>query len=125
MIQAIQLKNHPFRFLLYLEWGLLLVAIVSALETPPARRFRQGVRQGVRQGARNGLGDGIRPHLHGGGPPHHLFFGWEHGPLIAIVPLIIFGLMGLYLPARKLPKLGHTLGQILLILFASAAVFND
>lgn len=121
MIQAIQLKNHPFRFLLYLEWGLLLVAIVSALEMPPARRFRQGVRQGVR----NGLGDGIRPHLNGGGPPHHLFFGWEHGPLIAIVPLIIFGLMGLYLPARKLPKLGHTLGQILLILFASAAVFND
>jgi len=32
--------------------------------------------------------------------------------------------MGLYLPARKLPQLGHTLGQILLILIASASVLN-
>lgn len=100
MSQAIQLKNHPFRFLLYLEWGLLAVAFISVLEGPPLRLGRRG------------------------GPPP----GWEHSPLMAVVPLILFGLMGLYLPVGKLPRLGHTLGQILLILLTlvtSVAMFND
>ncbi len=100
MSQAIQLKNHPFRFLLYLEWGLLAVAFISVLEGPPLPLGRRG------------------------GPPP----GWEHSPLMAVVPLILFGLMGLYLPVGKLPRLGHTLGQILLILLTlitSVAMFND
>jgi signal transduction histidine kinase len=100
MSQAIQPNNHPFRFLLYIEWGLLAVAIISVLDTSPARMGR-----------------------HNGPPP-----GIEHSPLIALVPLIFFGLMGLYLPVDKLPKLGHTLGQILLILLillSSATAFND
>ncbi len=98
--QAIQLSNHPFRFLLYLEWGLLAVAMFSTLEGPPARMARRIARDGP--------------------PP-----GWEQGPVMAIVPLLIFGLMGLYLPVSKLPRLGHTLGQILLILLASATVFDS
>ena len=100
MSQAIRLKTHPFRFLLYLEWGLLAVAIVSALETPP----------GPKAG-------------HGGPPPFSP--EWAHEPLIAVALLIAFGLMGLYLPMRKLPQLGHTLVQVLLILLASVAVFNS
>ena len=100
MSKAIQLQNHPFRFLLYLEWGLLAVAFISVLDGPPSIGGR-----------------------HHGPPP-----GWEHSPLVAIVPLILFGLMGLYLPLGKLPRLGHTLGQIVLILLTlvtSATVFND
>ena len=87
MSRAIQLQNHPFRFLLYLEWGLLAVAFISVLDGPPS-------------GGK-----------HRGPPP-----GWEHSPLIAVVPLVLFGLMGLYLPLGKLPRLGHTFGQIVLIL---------
>ncbi len=99
MSRAIQLQNHPFRFLLYLEWGLLAVAFISVLDGPPS-------------GGK-----------HRGPPP-----GWEHSPLIAVVPLVLFGLMGLYLPLGKLPRLGHTFGQIVLILLTlvtSATVFND
>ncbi|MBE9080321.1 sensor histidine kinase [Romeria aff. gracilis LEGE 07310] len=96
MSRALQLSNHPFRFLLYLEWGLLAVALMSLLDVPPPPVGRHG-------------------------PPP----GWEHSPLIAVVPLILFGLMGLYLPLGKLPRLGHTLGQILLTLITSATVFND
>ena len=47
---------------------------------------------------------------------------------MAVIPLILFGLMGLYLPTGKLPRLGHTLGQILLILLTlvtSVTMFND
>jgi hypothetical protein len=97
MSRAIQLHNHPFRFLLYLEWGLLTVAIISMLDAPPGH-----------------------PPRHGGPPP-----GWEHSPLMALIPLIFFGLMGLYLPVGKLARLGHTLAQILLILLSLAAAFND
>jgi signal transduction histidine kinase len=100
MSRAIQLNNHPFRFLLYIEWGLLAVAIISVLDAPPARMGR-----------------------HNGPPP-----GWEHSPSIALVPLIFFGLMGLYLPVGKLSRLSHTLAQILLILLillSSASAFND
>jgi signal transduction histidine kinase len=103
MGQAIQFNNHPFRFLLYLEWGLLAVAVISVLDAPPARMAR-----------------------HGGGPPPPP--GWESNPLMAVIPLALFGLMGLYLPMGKLPRFGHTLGQILLILLIlliSATMFND
>ncbi len=101
MGRAIQLSNHPFRFLLFLEWGLLAVAFISVLNGPP-------------------LPPGSR---HGGPPP-----SWEHSPLIAVITLTLFGLMGLYLPLGKLPRLGHTLGQILLILLTlatSVTMFND
>lgn len=100
MSQSIQLKNHPFRFLLYLEWGLLAVALISGLDGSP-----------------------LPPGRHAGPPP-----GWAHSPLTATVPLVLFGLMGLYLPVGKRSRLAHTLGQILLILMTlvtSVTTFND
>jgi signal transduction histidine kinase len=45
--------------------------------------------------------------------------------MLAVISLTLFGVMGLYLPARRLAKLGHTLGQILLVLLASVTVSND
>lgn len=99
MGKAIQLQNHPFRFLLYLEWGLLAVAIVSAMEATPVTPMRRGA------------------------PPHLLP---HHNPLFTIVPLLLFGLMGLYLPQtrQKVQQLGHTLGQVLLILLLSVTTVN-
>ena len=94
MTEAIQPKNHPFRFLLYIEWGLLAVASINILNGSPPRGH------------------------------HKLLLGWEHSPLAGISLLLLFGLMGLYLPAGKLPKVGHTVGQILLILLMSAAVLE-
>ena len=94
MANAIQPRNHPFRFLLYLEWGLLAVATIGVLDGPSPLRGR-----------------------HPGPPP-----GWEHSPFAAIALLLLFGLMGLYLPAGRLPRVGHTLGQILLILLMSVTV---
>ncbi|MBF2067629.1 MAG: sensor histidine kinase [Calothrix sp. C42_A2020_038] len=35
MNNSIQFRNHPFRFLLYLEWALLAVAILSSLAPTP------------------------------------------------------------------------------------------
>lgn len=96
MSEAIQPKNHPFRFLLYIEWGLLAVALVNVLNGPLSPR----------------------------GGHHGLLFGWEHRPLAGIIPLLLFGLMGLYLPAGKLPRVGHIVGQILLILLMSVAVIE-
>ncbi len=108
MSRAIQPHNHPFRFLLYLEWGLLTVAFISVLNGPPPP-----------PGSHGG---------HHGPPPEWGLVPFMHGPLIAVIPLILFGLMGLYLPVGKLSRLGHTCGQILLILLTlitSAATFND
>jgi len=95
MGKAIQLQNHPFRFLLYLEWGLLAVAIVSAIETLP------------------------EPTRRGPSPTHY--------PLAAVVALLLFGIMGLYLPQnrQKIQQLVHTLGQVLLILVLSVATVNS
>ena len=99
MGKAIQLQNHPFRFLLYLEWGLLAVALVSAIEALP---------EPTRRGA----------------PPAHY-------PLVAVVTLLLFGLMGLYLPQnlprphQKVQRLAHTLGQVLLIAVLSVATMNS
>lgn len=39
MNRPIQIKNHPFRFLLYLEWILLVVAAFSEATPYPFRRF--------------------------------------------------------------------------------------
>lgn len=96
MSEAIQPENHPFRFLLYIEWGLLAVALVNTLNSPPPARGH-----------------------HQGPPP-----GWEHSPLAGMILLLLFGLMGLYLPAAKLPRVGHIGGQILLILLMSAAIIE-
>jgi signal transduction histidine kinase len=94
---AIQLHNHPFRFLLYLEWGLLTMALIGLLDSPPSPLARHGA------------------------PPA----GWEHSPFISVISLILFGLMGLYLPVGKLSRLCHTLVQILLITLSLAAAFDD
>ncbi|MFK8183316.1 MAG: sensor histidine kinase [Phormidesmis sp.] len=95
MGKAIQLQNHPFRFLLYLEWGLLAVAIVSAMEVAPGPAFRRSA-------------------------------PLPHNPVWVIVALLLFGLMGLYLPQnrQKVQRLGHTLGQVLLILVLSVTSVN-
>ncbi|BAZ11296.1 periplasmic sensor signal transduction histidine kinase [Calothrix sp. NIES-4071] len=41
MSNSIQFKNHPFRFLLYLEWALLTIAILSSLAPTPWIRRSQ------------------------------------------------------------------------------------
>ena len=109
MGRAIQLHNHPFRFLLYLEWGLLAVALFSALESPPGRLVQRAARETAR----------VPPP-----PPPPPVEPWHAMPLVAMAAIVLFGLMGLYLPGGKLAKIGHTLGQILLILVASATIFN-
>ncbi|MGD1865005.1 MAG: sensor histidine kinase [Phormidesmis sp.] len=135
MNRAIQLHNHPFRFLLYLEWGLLGVAILSTLDSPPARLGKGPLRDGLREGVREGVREGLRGEFRepGSGPARDalsdaLLHGppsWHHNPLLAITALVLFGLIGLYLPAKTLPKLGHTLGQFLLVLVPSATVLSD
>lgn len=37
-MRSIQIHNHPFKFLLYLEWGLLAIAILTELIPPPFPR---------------------------------------------------------------------------------------
>ncbi|AFZ24068.1 signal transduction histidine kinase [Cylindrospermum stagnale PCC 7417] len=39
MNPPIQFKNHPFRFLLYLEWILLAIAVLTAMLPSPSPRF--------------------------------------------------------------------------------------
>ncbi|MDB9319883.1 sensor histidine kinase [Nodularia spumigena] len=39
MTRPIDIKNHPFRFLLYLEWVLLAIAVVTAALPSPSPRF--------------------------------------------------------------------------------------
>ncbi len=79
--------------------------MVSTLESPPVRMARHAARR--------------LPEI----PP-----GTGHSPLLTLLPLLLFGLMGLYLPqgmpGNKLPRLSHTLGQIALVSIASATVFN-
>jgi signal transduction histidine kinase len=41
MSNSIQFKNHPFRFLLYLEWALLSVSVLSSLAPTPWVRKSQ------------------------------------------------------------------------------------
>ncbi|MEL7223961.1 MAG: sensor histidine kinase [Cyanobacteria bacterium J06576_12] len=114
MSRAIQLHNHPFRFLLYLEWGLLAVALVSTFESPPMRPVRRVAREGIQEGLRQGP------------PPGALQAGFFHySPIVGAIALILFGLLGLYLPTHKPSKIGHTALQLLLLLISSASVLND
>ncbi|MEA5514829.1 sensor histidine kinase [Nodularia sp. UHCC 0506] len=39
MSRSIQFNNHPFRFLLYLEWALLAIAVFTAALPSPSPRF--------------------------------------------------------------------------------------
>ncbi|MEA5462402.1 sensor histidine kinase [Leptothoe sp. PORK10 BA2] len=99
MSRAIQFHNHPFRFLLYLEWGLLAVAITSIVTTPP-----------LREAARRGL-------THG-----QTFAQW---PLFTVGCLLLFGLLGLYLPTKGFwQQLGHIALQVVLILVASGLMLR-
>ncbi|MBD2388491.1 sensor histidine kinase [Cylindrospermum sp. FACHB-282] len=43
MNRPIQFKNHPFRFLLYLEWILLAIAVLTAMLPSPSPRFANTV----------------------------------------------------------------------------------
>ncbi|MEM7066687.1 MAG: sensor histidine kinase [Cyanobacteria bacterium P01_B01_bin.77] len=93
MTRTIQFHNHPFRFLLYLEWGLLAVAITSVLSAP----------QPLREMARRGV------------PPPS-----TSAPLLAIGCILLFGLLGFYLPTQGIwRRLGHIALQVVLILITS------
>jgi len=89
MGRSIQWQNHPFRFLLYLEWGLLAIALLGLLT--PAEPLLGAAPPGL-------------PRLV---PP---------SPLLPMVFLALFGVLGLRLPTGRLvTRLGHTALQLLLI----------
>ena len=97
MTRAIQFHNYPFRFLLYLEWGLLAVAITGILSAPP-------VREATRQGA----------------PP--ALVQW---PLLTVGCILLFGLLGFYLPTQGVwQRLGHLALQVVLILVISGLMLR-
>ncbi|MGB5963465.1 MAG: sensor histidine kinase [Coleofasciculaceae cyanobacterium] len=80
MSRSIQIQNHPFRFLLYLEWILLIVAAFSEATPYPFRRF-------------------------------------QREPLLMILTIASFGLMGLRLPTDKqITKILYTSLEFFLIL---------
>ena len=80
-------RNHPFPFLLYLEWGLLVLAIALEMINP----FRSVI---------------------------------TLSPIPPILTIVVFGLMGLVLPAQKAThKWLYTAGQVGLIVLATF-VFN-
>jgi signal transduction histidine kinase len=84
MSRPIQIQNHPFRFLLYLEWILLVVAALSEATPYPFRRF-------------------------------------PREPLLMIVTIAGFGLIGLRLPTGKqITKILYTSLEIFLILLTVA-----
>jgi len=84
MSRPIQIQNHPFRFLLYLEWILLVVAAFSEATPYPFRRF-------------------------------------PREPLLMIVTIAGFGLIGLRLPTGKqITKILYTSLEIFLILLTVA-----
>jgi signal transduction histidine kinase len=81
--RPIQPHNHPFPFLLYLEWALLAIAIWTELLPNPSLRF-------------------------------------PRFPLLTLLSITGFGLMGLRLPTGKLIyKVIYTAFEIVLILFTS------
>ena len=89
------------------------MAIVSALSAPSFRPLRGAARE-LGRGARRGDWN------------HGLYTAaWHQHPLMATIPLLLFALMGLYLPAHKWPRLGHALGQLLLVSLATVTVVND
>lgn len=98
MTRAIQFQNHPFRFLLYLEWGLLAVSIMGILTAPPLREI-----------SRRGL-------------PVRTFTQW---PLVTVSCLLLLGLLGLYLPTKGFwLRLGHIALQVVLLLVASGLMLR-
>ncbi|MEO1401001.1 MAG: sensor histidine kinase [Cyanobacteria bacterium J06635_1] len=88
MPRPIQFQNHPFRFLLYLEWALLAIAITGFLTpNPPPPPGPSGLQL-------------LLPQF----------------PLVSLSCIFLFGLLGLYLPTgRLIPRLGHVTLQVLLI----------
>ncbi|BAY21876.1 periplasmic sensor signal transduction histidine kinase [Calothrix sp. NIES-2100] len=83
----IQFHNHPFRFLLYLEWILLAIATITAVMPNPSPRFAKFPEP----------------------TPESL--------IISTSSLIIFGLMGLRLPTgNQITKIIYTVTEIILIL---------
>lgn len=90
MKRPIQFHNHPFRFLLYLEWVLLTMAIVSTLSP-------------------------LKLHLLRNQFPFHNQF-----PEFTVCSLIVFGLMGLRLPThQQKPKIIYTIAEVILILITN------
>lgn len=88
MKRPIQFHNHPFRFLLYLEWILLAIATVTAVMPSPAPRFANRFPEPTIESL-----------------------------IISTGSLIIFGLMGLRLPTSKqIIKIIYTIIEIILIL---------
>ena len=97
MSRVIQFHNHPFRFLLYVEWGLLAVSITSILSTPPMREATRRSLQGFTQ-------------------------PW---PLVTVGCLLLFGLLGLYLPTKGVwLRLGHIALQVIVTLVASVLMLR-
>ncbi len=98
---SIQPKNHPFRFLLYLEWGLLAIALISEILPPTVPRLPK--------------------------PPHHgdlLLFPLvpplPNPVLLSVLSLVGFGFMGLRLPTGKLShRVAFTMAEIGLILLGT------
>jgi signal transduction histidine kinase len=95
----IQIKKHPFPSLLYLEWILLAITALTAVIPPPLRRFHHK-------------------------PPELSICSVFPDlsicnllPELSIYTLIIFALMGLWLPkSNQRTKVIYTIIQILLIL---------
>ncbi|MEO0539702.1 MAG: sensor histidine kinase [Cyanobacteria bacterium P01_A01_bin.105] len=88
MSRAIRFQNHPFRFLLYLEWGLLAIALLGLLT--PARPLLDGGPPGLRLA-----------------PP---------SPWLQFICIVVFGSLGLRLPTGSMAlRFGHTALQTLLI----------
>lgn len=86
MSQPIHIYNHPFRFLLYLEWILLALAALTEALPNPSPRFAARL------------------------------------PLLTILSLAGFGVMGLRLPTGKqIYKVLYTSLEILLILLTAIA----
>ena len=101
MSRAIQFQNHPFRFLLYLEWGLLAVAITSVLTAPSVPRpGRPGLPR----------------------PPVETLY---QGPILIVGCLLLFGLLGLYLPTQRVwPRVSHLALQAVLVVLASGLMLR-
>lgn len=85
MSQPIQIHNHPFRFLLHLEWVLLVLAILSEASPYP-------------------------------------FYRIPREPLLMILSMVGFGMMGLRIPTGKqFYKVVYTIIEILLIVLTVIA----
>lgn len=85
MSQPIQIHNHPFRFLLHLEWVLLVIAILSEASPYP-------------------------------------FYRIPREPLLMILSMVGFGMMGLRIPTGKqFYKVLYTIIEILLIVLTVIA----